>query len=655
MTKTVFTFLTEASLNKNLQKFREETDPRGKDEVELDEDLGEYKSIDEEETEVIERKKPTRRVSKTLLSLLHKHDERLNCNSSDANCLLMYITNNVNKFDFGDDITKLKQWLTKLQQIIRHIHPSTSTQRNAFVQFTSIFKGYWIKKGEGVKTGRHVEPIRDILRAESGRVAQLIAEKEEKLRSKLADKYIVDYSKVESNTRRMYARGMDPGAKREDIIALMLAIQTSAGMRKTAVIDPNIIYKQYTQTHDGLFRLGSIDDDDASLDEVREGLYEEVIGYEYTIRQFGKLKDSEQGINKFLDPEDERMMGESVIVKPTIILTSKEVILGIRTFRKFFNITKRNFRGRVLEGNRIGTRDILPLVKLYYPKIYAKGQANQWGTGSHVMRKIYANASYEIMKHQVQKVTRRFFDRSVWISTVLGHGGSVNTSLSYSVVEVNFQVSNDIFKIPPEHQIRLLQGQLNHNKQKLEELLEMINTKSAVSIAEMDTDQVGLIDQDGEMHTFTRHVKRKWKSERDRDETVKRIFDKLREKGVSTTAKNLALMGIGRGTLTAYKKRTNDSDHDEDVAVPTPIVDRPLRDNPVSKAILPVGTSVIANPNLSASANTKKQQLKRDRATFGDENVIETPDDCLGEIKKKQKVKTDKGSTLVRDLCIDER
>ena len=86
------------------------------------------------------------------------------------------------------------------------------------------------------------------------------------------------------------------------------------------------------------------------------------------------------------------------------------------------------------------------------------------------------------------------------------------------------------------------------------------------------------------------------------------------------------------------------------------IRDRALRNAEPSTAQLDVGTKVIAITNPNATENAKRQQLKRARDTFGDENVIETAEDCKdGEILKKQKVKTNKGTTIVRDLCVDDR
>ncbi len=68
----------------------------------------------------------------------------------------------------------------KLQKIVHHIHPSTSTQRNAFVQFTAVFNQVFVTKyNEPVKTGPHVELVRKTLRADAGRVVQLISEKED--------------------------------------------------------------------------------------------------------------------------------------------------------------------------------------------------------------------------------------------------------------------------------------------------------------------------------------------------------------------------------------------------------------------------------------------------------------------------------------------
>ena len=87
------------------------------------------------------------------------------------------------------------------------------------------------------------------------------------------------------------------------------------------------------------------------------------------------------------------------------------------------------------------------------------------------------------------------------------------------------------------------------------------------------------------------------------------------------------------------------------------INDRALAsDGPASKAVLPVGTKVIAVTNPNASENAQKQALKRNREVFGADHVIETAKDCTdGDIVKGKKIKTSKGTTLTRDVCEEKR
>ena len=87
------------------------------------------------------------------------------------------------------------------------------------------------------------------------------------------------------------------------------------------------------------------------------------------------------------------------------------------------------------------------------------------------------------------------------------------------------------------------------------------------------------------------------------------------------------------------------------------IKDRALQsDGPASTALLPVGTKVIAVTNPSATENAKRQALKRNRAIFGDEHVIETIDECDdGVVVKGKKIRTSKGTTLTRDVCVEKR
>ena len=83
-----------------------------------------------------------------------------------------------------------------------------------------------------------------------------------------------------------------------------------------------------------MVRIGGQDDDDAYLEERRNGLYEEVLGFEYAIRQIGVLKDMEQSINTYLDTDSGQFVEARQLVKQTLILSSNEVVKGVVTFRK---------------------------------------------------------------------------------------------------------------------------------------------------------------------------------------------------------------------------------------------------------------------------------------------------------------------------------
>ena len=158
---TIFEFLDAVSKNNSLLKtFREETQAKARDlDPIVEDDLDAFQDIEQEETEVVGDtppgypSKPIRRPSQTLLSMLHEADPRLKCEGrSDLACLLIYVSNNVKRFDFGADLKTLEQWLTKLSTLVNHLHPSSSSLRNYFVELTSVFKAYWVQRGENNKT-----------------------------------------------------------------------------------------------------------------------------------------------------------------------------------------------------------------------------------------------------------------------------------------------------------------------------------------------------------------------------------------------------------------------------------------------------------------------------------------------------------------------
>ena len=394
---TIFDLIEElSSNNKLLQKLREETasKQKGRDPV-VQDDLDELANVDEVETEEVGDEatgfpsKPTRRASKTLLAMLHKHDPRLQCEKrSDLACLLMYIANNVKRFDFGKDIKKLETWLTKLATIVNHLHPSSSSLRNYFVEITSIFKAYWVARGENNKSGVHVDIIRSCLRAPMSRVAEVLFSKEQTLRAKLGDKFYERWEDIDRICREMYTRGMQPGANRQDMMCLLLSLILSSGARKSAWIDPNVGITSWSaykakQTKAGKVSKMAIgivngDDDEDLIGISSETEFDEQVGMDHILVQTGVLKDAETSINRYLDADDDRHVADRILLKPTIILTARQVVEGCKAFRKWTGITKTNFLGRKTAGNRYGTNDLGPLIQHYFPRAYAKAKARKW-------------------------------------------------------------------------------------------------------------------------------------------------------------------------------------------------------------------------------------------------------------------------------------
>jgi hypothetical protein len=381
----------------------------------------------------------------------------------------------------------------------------------------------------------------------------------------------------------------------------------------------------------------------------------------HLLAQRGVLKDAESTIDRFITPEDSRWVTDRLLIKMSIVLTAKQVIDGVKIFRKWTGITKENFPGRKNAGNRYGTRDLQPLIQKYFPRSFALAIAKGWSISSHHCRKIYCNTAYFLYKNQIEKLTGDNVDRSIFISAVLGHGSnSLPTYLSYANVDIKFGFTEQEFTLPPDHQIRLLKGEIEFLKKEFAELKELLRTQNTVAKVETQSGYVGIKDRDGVVQHFVKHSKRAWTSTEDRDKTILGFINQLIDKNVEVTPTAVTSMAIGGGSYNDYrnnkpveskKAKLNRGKTKPEQEVPI----KALREKTIATATLPVGSRVIAITNPKSSDNAKKQQLKRAYDTFGEDNVIETAEDCKGTMLKKQKVTTNKGTVLIRDICVDDR
>ena len=92
----------------------------------------------------------------------------------------------------------------------------------------------------------------------------------------------------------------------------------------------------------------------------------------------------------------------------------------------------------------------------YFPNASALSVRNNWQFGSHYLRKLYANSSFAIYSDKIQQVTGKYVDKSVFISAVCGHSGSIQTSLSYVNVHVKFGYDPKVFDPPSKEILRNL-------------------------------------------------------------------------------------------------------------------------------------------------------------------------------------------------------
>jgi hypothetical protein len=619
-------FLNEATQNKVLKLIREETTPKNFNEVEEDTlvEEGGMSDDDDDDTTVSDRpKKQTRRVSKTLLNLIYKHFPSLKAKcKNDATCLYMLVKDHVGKFP--KNLDEYKKQLEQIAVIGNHMHPSTSTVRNYFSDLAGLFKVYWVQRGESDRFGTHVTIVRETLHAETSRVKQYLAEKELKLTEALKNKYHVQFESVQQKMIKLYNDVMlsnELAHTLDERIGLLIAIETSAGMRKGAILDPNVKFQTYSQfkraNKDTPFRIGLDNDQSIKLDELED--------MENVLVQTGVLKDAETSINKYLkDDNDDRYVMDRVLIKPTIILTAKQVVDGIATFRQMENITKKTFVSRRVSSNNFGRDRIKIVMKKTFPAQAAKAARENNPFGTHFCRKIYANASFEIYKEQVRLVTNKYIDRSVWMAAVLGHGGSIKTSLSYSNVIVDFDLPVEAYKVPDFQVIRNMQAQIEVLTNMYKELRKEFEQRAPTDMT------VNFVATDGKTVNLNKH-------KRGDGMTVQAAMKMLTDNNVVVTNNNLKKLGFGKRAMKSRNEVQNLKSSNE-------VQNEPEQQGRIP---LPPNTKVIIKPRDNPKNTT--QYLKRQREMFGEDNLI-LEGKCEGTVLKQQKL----AKNTFRDLCKDK-
>ena len=250
---------------------------------------------------------------------------------------------------------------------------------------------------------------------------------------------------------------------------------------------------------------------------------------------------------------------------------------------------------------------------------------------------------------QIRRVSNKYIDRSIWMSAVLAHQGSLTTSLSYSNVIIVFKTIDDrLFATPPEHMIRLQSAEIEELKRQMAELTKLVYTERLVAPLEIHDSQQVAFDLNDGVKLLNKHRKRNFDTTEDRDETIRHHISKLEEAGVPnpTSLKTLGRLGFGKTTVADFKRGRP--------LKKKPRVDERLADpenfEEAENTVLPPGTKVIV-PN-HGTENAQNMALARDSERFGRENLVLAGECPPANVVEKQKIKTHKGSSVTRDLCV---
>ena len=421
-------FLEESTTDVKLGIFRKETEVSVA--AEPIEDIFEDsddESEDEEEEEMKERytrapgKLWIRKFSKSLLALIHKYDPDLVCVSSDVSCLLSYIEINIKKVS-NKNLTKFETEVQQLKKLFTTIIVSTGYLRNTLVKITNMFRKYWMPKGEDRYKGEHLAIVNKFIRAPKERVNDFLIKKQQRQVEKLAHEYHEEFDNIAHAVREMFEYGKS-GDSQKHLTALLFSIEISIGCRRIELLDAICTFEVYTDWvartgYKGEVKLGSIKGDDGDRSIELHDIDLELKSH--IILQSGTAKDKNQVDNQYKIKEN--WAPNKQIVKPSIILNAREILNAITQMRKTYKIVSSEFKTRVKQGAKVGSRDYKPLLEKYFKSALRHSEKYKFPIGSHYGRRLYAVASYEIYKVQVRAMSGDYTNQAVWVSIVLGHG-----------------------------------------------------------------------------------------------------------------------------------------------------------------------------------------------------------------------------------------
>jgi len=518
--------------------------------------------VDEEEEEIKKKpkRKPTRIYSKHLRDLITKHSPEHTCEKTEAetSCFLRYVTEHIPLF--GNRYTDQKLFATQLEQlaqIIQHLIPTTAYVRGYFVDFTNAFRDFLIpKKVDFYKP--YTDLIKEHLHAERGRVLAIIKHNDERRMVRLQNGFTEDWDELDHAARELFRRA-EEGTTKQYGAASILALELCTGSRKGAFLDPNVqfytwdewktTHRQHNKNEMGINDIGS-----EEIHLTLKGLSDDKFTSSIIV-QVGILKDAKNKIQKHL-PEEDRD-DPRYLIKPCLVYPAEYLVQKIRDFRKKYSITKETFTTRKLTGNSWGTRLFHPLLAEFFKNSYNLAMHNGWNFGSHHMRRCYVMATIQFFKDSAEMLSGKVLAQSVWMALVLGHMGSVGTTISYSNLKLVVRPQHESFQTPPLELIKQLAKQVFDMQEQIDRLTSRLQERPVQEST--SENQYGFV-VDGKVVLLDKHSPRQY-IDGDKVKTVQHYADLLHNNKIAITNDNLGKLGLGRKLVSDFMKRKKEGLH----------------------------------------------------------------------------------------------
>ena len=273
-----------------------------------------------------------------------------------------------------------------------------------------------------------------------------------------------------------------------------------------------------------------------------EQLSENVSTFEYILDEDGNNRQDQilqRGVAKTAKESNR------TIEKPLLIIQADEFMANLQIIRDEVGDDIERFTEAEL-SSKYNAR-LSAVVKKMFPAALSMRER----LGTHILREIYANASYQVLNHDPMS-------QNGWIAKVLGHKeGSLNTVVSYTGVLIRTSVG--LTEKKPLTLIAEIQSQIDQLK------AERPNV-----VLDSQVQLEGKNDEEVRLKKFKRKI---GMTAQEKEERLQDAVKQLEENGVKVTNKALRQMGIGADTVngftkkrTALKKRKVDDDAADSLA-----------------------------------------------------------------------------------------